>query len=78
MVEVLLFGPLGVDLGLHPAAVEVNDGLTILELAGTFGSLHMPELRQVDLVDGGLVEKVVDDLPLAVVRVQALSQREDV
>lgn len=78
MVEVLLFGPLGIDLGLHPAAVEVNDGLAILELAGTFWSLQMPELRQIYLVDGGLVEKVVDDLSLTVVRVQALSQREDV
>jgi hypothetical protein len=78
LVEVLLFGPLGIDLGLHPAAVEVNDGLAILELAGTFWSLQMPELRQIYLVDGGLVEKVVDDLSLAVVRVQALSQREDV
>ena len=77
-VEVLLFGPLGVDLCFHPAAVEVDDGLPVLELAESFRGLQVPELRQVNLVDGGLVEKVIDDLSLPVVGVETLPEREHV
>lgn len=70
--------PSRIDLGLHPAPIELDDGLPILEVVDIFRALQVFELREVYLVDRGFVEKIVDDFSLSVICVEALSKGEHV
>lgn len=52
LVVLQLLRPPRINLSLHPAAIQLHDGRAISEIVEpVFGTLQIPELRKVDLVD---------------------------